>query len=44
MDYEDVVPDNLGSVMAQEIGGEIDYLDVETDGAARAAAMIGELL
>ncbi len=44
MDYEDVVPDNLGSVMAEEIGIEIDYMDVETDGAARAAAMISELL
>ena len=44
MDYEDVVPDNLASVMAQEIGSDIDYLDVETDGASRAAAMIGELI
>lgn len=44
MDYEDVVPDNLASVMAQEIGSDIDYLDVETDGAAKAAAMIGELI
>ncbi|GMQ94275.1 MAG: hypothetical protein BMS9Abin12_1762 [Acidimicrobiia bacterium] len=44
MDYEDVVPDNLGSVMADEIGRDIDCMDVETDGAARAAAMIGELI
>ncbi len=44
IDYEDVVPDNLGSVMAQEIAREVEYMDVETDGAARAAAMIGELL
>lgn len=44
MDYEDVVPDNLGSVMAQVIGTEIGYLDVEADGAAKAAAMISELL
>lgn len=44
MDYEDIVPDNLASVMAQEIGRDIDYLDVETNGAAKAAAMIGELI
>ncbi|MCH7669972.1 MAG: alpha/beta fold hydrolase [Acidobacteria bacterium] len=44
MDYEDVVPDNLASVMAEEIGRDIDYVDVETDGAAKAAAMIGELI
>jgi predicted glycosyltransferase len=44
MNYEDVVPDNLGSVMAAEIARDIDCLDVETDGAARAAAMISELI
>jgi len=44
MDYEDVVPDNLASVMAHEIGREVDYADVETDGAADAAGMIAELL
>jgi hypothetical protein len=30
--------------MAQEIGREVDYAPVETDGAARAAARIAELL
>lgn len=44
MDYKDVVPDNLASVMAEEIGRDIDYVDVETDGASRAASMIAELL
>ncbi len=44
LDYEDVVPDNLGKVMAAEISGDIDYMDVETDGAANAAAMIAELI
>lgn len=44
LDYEDVVPDNLGKVMADEISGDIDYMDVETDGAANAAAMIAELI
>ncbi|MEN8041212.1 MAG: alpha/beta fold hydrolase [Actinomycetota bacterium] len=44
MDYEDVVPNNLGTVMAEEIARDLDYMDVETDGAARAAAMISELI
>lgn len=44
MEYEDVVPENLASVMAYEIDRTVDYADVETDGAARAAAMIGQLL
>ena len=44
MDYDDVVPDNLAEVMSVEIGREVDYLDVETDGAARAAARIATLL
>lgn len=44
MDYEDVVPDNLASVMAEEIGRDVDYVDVETNGAAVAASMIAELL
>jgi UDP-N-acetylglucosamine:LPS N-acetylglucosamine transferase len=44
MDYEDVVPDNLASVMAEEIGRDVDYVDVESNGAVVAAAMIGELL
>ena len=44
MDYEDVVPDNLASVMTEEIGRGVDYVDVETNGAAVAASMIAELL
>ncbi|MEE8375902.1 MAG: alpha/beta fold hydrolase [Acidimicrobiia bacterium] len=44
MEYEDVQPDNLAAVMSEEIGREVDYLDVETDGAAKAATMIGELI
>ncbi len=44
MDYEDVQPDSLAAVISQEIGREVDYMDVETDGAARAAAMIAELI
>jgi pimeloyl-ACP methyl ester carboxylesterase/predicted glycosyltransferase len=44
MDYEEVQPDNLAAVMSQEIDADVDYMDVETDGAAKAAAMIGELI
>jgi len=44
MEYESVVPGNLAQAMADEIERDHDYLDVETDGAARAAAMIGELV
>ena len=44
MEYSDVVPDNLGLVMAEEIARDLDYMDVETDGAAKAAEMIGQLI
>jgi hypothetical protein len=44
MDYEDVVPDNLALAISEGMGSDVDYLDVETDGAARAAAMIAELV
>jgi UDP:flavonoid glycosyltransferase YjiC (YdhE family) len=44
MEYRDVVPDNLASVLTEEIGREVDYADVETDGARQAALMISELL
>jgi UDP-N-acetylglucosamine:LPS N-acetylglucosamine transferase len=44
MDYEDIQPDHLATVISEEIGREVDYLDVETDGAAKAATMIAELI
>ncbi|MEA1901893.1 MAG: alpha/beta fold hydrolase [Actinomycetota bacterium] len=44
MDYDDANPDHLASVIAEEIGRKVDYMDVETDGAAKAAAMIAELI
>jgi len=34
----------IAAAIAQEIGREVDYLPVETDGAAKAAALIAELL
>ena len=34
----------IAAAIAAEIGREVDYVPVETDGAARAAARIAELL
>ncbi len=44
MDYDDSPPERIAAAIAEEIGREVDYRDVETDGAARAAQRIAELL
>lgn len=45
LDYEGTDPDGLAAVIAAEIGTSTEgYRPVETDGAARAAAKIAELL
>jgi len=44
MDFETDGPDEIAAAIAEEIGREVDYRPVETDGAARAAALIAELL
>jgi UDP:flavonoid glycosyltransferase YjiC (YdhE family) len=44
MDFEMSTPDVISAAIAEEIGREVDYVPVETDGAARAAARIAELL
>jgi pimeloyl-ACP methyl ester carboxylesterase/predicted glycosyltransferase len=44
MDYETAGPEEIAVAIADEIGREVAYRDVEADGAARAAAAIGELL
>ena len=44
MDYATADPDAIAEAIAEEIGRDVDYLPVETDGAARAAALIGDLL
>jgi len=44
MDYEDVVPEKMASMIAQQLNSTPAYLDVESDGAARAAAILGGLL
>jgi pimeloyl-ACP methyl ester carboxylesterase/predicted glycosyltransferase len=44
MDFETATPEVIAEAIAEEIGREVDYRPVERDGAARAAALIGELL
>jgi predicted glycosyltransferase len=44
MDFDTAGPGEIAVAIAEEIGREVDYRDVETDGAARAAAAIAELL
>jgi pimeloyl-ACP methyl ester carboxylesterase/predicted glycosyltransferase len=44
MDFDDATPTVIAAAIAEEIGRETAYRPVETDGAARAAALIAELL
>jgi hypothetical protein len=44
MDFESDGPEEIARAIAAEVAREVDYRPVETDGAARAAALIGELL
>jgi predicted glycosyltransferase len=44
MDFETDGPDEIATAIAEEIGREVDYRPVESDGAARAAARIAGLL
>jgi pimeloyl-ACP methyl ester carboxylesterase/predicted glycosyltransferase len=44
MDFEDSPPEAIAEAIVGEIGREVDYRPVETDGARRAAASIAELL
>jgi pimeloyl-ACP methyl ester carboxylesterase/predicted glycosyltransferase len=44
MDFDSDGPTQIAAAIAEEIGREVDYRPVETDGAARAAALIAELL
>ena len=44
MDFDESTPEVIAAAIAEEIGRPVDYRPVETDGAARAAARIGELL
>ncbi|MPZ74154.1 MAG: alpha/beta hydrolase, partial [Nitriliruptorales bacterium] len=44
MDYDDTTPDALAAAIAEELGNIVQYRPVATDGAARAGAMLAELL
>jgi pimeloyl-ACP methyl ester carboxylesterase/predicted glycosyltransferase len=44
VDYGETTPDVLAEVMAEEISRPVRYRPVETDGAARAAACLAELI
>jgi len=44
MDYETSPPEVIAEAIAAEIDRSIDYRPVETDGAARAAALIAPLI
>ena len=44
MDYETATSESIASTIVEELGQTVRYRDVETDGAARAAARIAELI
>jgi pimeloyl-ACP methyl ester carboxylesterase/predicted glycosyltransferase len=44
MDFETDGPSEIAAAIFEEIGREVDYRPVETDGASRAATLIAELL
>jgi predicted glycosyltransferase len=44
MEFDDSPPDAIAEAIAQEIGREVDYRHVETDGARRAAERLAEML
>jgi pimeloyl-ACP methyl ester carboxylesterase len=44
MDFEHETPETIAAAIAETIGREVDYRPVESDGAARAAALIAPLL
>ncbi len=44
MSYHDTDPDQLAEAIAAEVGRQVSYREVETDGARKAAQMIAELI
>ncbi len=44
MDYQTAEPADIAAAIATEIGREVDYRPVATDGAARTAALLANLL
>ena len=44
MDFEESEPEDIAAAIGDEIGREVDYRPVETDGARRAAEQLAEML
>jgi hypothetical protein len=44
MDYGTADPDVIADALVEELGRDLDYVAVPSGGAARAAALLGELL
>ena len=44
MDFDDSPPERIAAAIADEIGREVNYRDLEADGAATAARRLDELL
>jgi hypothetical protein len=44
MDFETSTPEIIAHAIVSQLGREVSYRPVEADGAARAAALIAELL
>ncbi len=44
MDFEQETPETIAAAIAETVGQDVDYRPVESDGAARAAALIAPLL
>jgi hypothetical protein len=44
MDFDTATPEVIAAAIAEEIGRPVDYRPVETNGAARAAALIADML
>jgi hypothetical protein len=44
MDYAATTPEVIADAITAELGSTVDYRPVETDGAARAANLIAQLI
>lgn len=44
MNYPSATPESIAAAIGEEIGRDVDYRDVETDGACNAAKLLAEML
>jgi hypothetical protein len=44
MDYAASTPDDIAESIAKALSSPVDYVRVESDGAARAAALLADLI